>query len=487
MRKNARGVDSRAAKRDRIQAMGHRRSLARCALAATALLVSFAPTTPSGAVASVTLTGPTEIALGGTVQLVIDASPPGGSLSVTLEPLRLGATGAQRTKLAAPPVTFRVDGERITLTALETSAGVGDVVLRADYRQGGMLARARVALTVVEGNATAYRPQFGAGYAPLPRLAVPDHLETHATRGPGIRVHGAGETDPSSEDDLIEVELSVSHASFEYALRRSSAALAVWTTRNKVPGTQLAFTGNVTQGFALPGGTRTAWVEWTGAHGTAELSLEPAGSATPVDRVRFHTFHSIVMALGGESQVPSDPVDPNHGTFVVGLALYANGYDVFLYDEDNVSPTGAGSIYDEIVNAIQHRGVEQVVSFGYSHGGGSTYDLADRLDANRGSIGTFSIPFTSYVDSVENDSDTDTAMELRYPPSSLYHANHYQHGSFFEDLGLDGGPVPGSDPPPTGLDVETTPWGASATHFLVDDYQQVTDFIAANLDVRVTR
>ena len=32
-------------------------------------------------------------------------------------------------------------------------------------------------------------------------------------------------------------------------------------------------------------------------------------------------------------------------------------------------------------------------------------------------------------------------------------------------IGLDGGPVPDSNPPPTGLDVETTPWGAGATHF----------------------
>jgi hypothetical protein len=76
--------------------------------------------------------------------------------------------------------------------------------------------------------------------------------------------------------------------------------------------------------------------------------------------------------------------------------------------------------------------------------------------------------------------------ELRHPPSSAFHANQYQRGSS-ADLFLDGGPVPSSVPPPTGLDVETTAWGAGATHYIVDDYMQVRDFILMNLDLRTTR
>ena len=68
-------------------------------------------------------------------------------------------------------------------------------------------------------------------------------------------------------------------------------------------------------------------------------------------------------------------------------------------------------MYSEIVNAVQNRRVEDVVSFGYSHGGGSTHDLCERLDLNRASIGTFRIPFTSYVDGVENASDVDVDQE----------------------------------------------------------------------------
>ena len=39
----------------------------------------------------------------------------------------------------------------------------------------------------------------------------------------------------------------------------------------------------------------------------------------------------------------------------------------------------------------------------------------------------------------------------------------------------------------TGLDVETTPWGATSTHFLVDDYAQVVEFILDNLESRLSR
>jgi len=158
-----------------------------------------------------------------------------------------------------------------------------------------------------------------------------------------------------------------------------------------------------------------------------------------------------------------------------------------MRDEDLVSPTGAGAVYDEVANAIANRGVTELASFGFSHGGGSTYDLCDRLSTVGMGLPSHTIEFTSYTDGVQNDSDLDMDMELRRPIGSAYHANHFQHGSFFQDLGLDGGPVPSSLPPPTGLDVETTPWGANATHCLVDDYAEVIDFILVNLESRLIR
>ncbi len=142
---------------------------------------------------------------------------------------------------------------------------------------------------------------------------------------------------------------------------------------------------------------------------------------------------------------------------------------------------------DLVANALQNRGVTELAIFGYSHGGGSTYDLCERLSTVGAGLPSHTIEFTSYTDGVENDSDIDTQQELRRPIGSAYHANHYQNGTLFEDFFLDGGPVPNSFPPATGLDVETTPWGATSTHFLVDDYAQVVEFILDNLESRLSR
>jgi hypothetical protein len=335
---------------------------------------------------------------------------------------------------------------------------------------------------------TAHRPQHGAGYFPFARTSVPELQEDDPVLGPGIRRNGPGEIDPAGEDDLVEVVVGRVLRGTALVLERSGPELAVWTTRTRQPGTQVPFTGMRSQPLSFGGDPSLhVWVEWTGtAHGTRRLSLEADGSGILLDRLTFHSFRSIVVALGGEGQSPSLPLDPNHGTFVVGTELYELGYDVHMYDEDGVTSTGSGPVYDEVVNSVQSRGVADVAVFGYSHGGGSTHDLAERLDAFRAGIGTFAIPFTSYVDGVENDSDIDTDPELRYPPSSAFHANHYQRGTF-ADFFLDGGPVPGSSPPPSGLDVETTTWGAGATHFIVDDFMQVRDFILLNLDLRTTR
>jgi hypothetical protein len=339
-------------------------------------------------------------------------------------------------------------------------------------------------------NLTAYRPQHGNGYAPFPRTPVPENLEFDALLGPGIRVNQPGDDDPQGEDDLIELTVDVDPPGAALALRRSQGALRVWTSRIKSPGTEIVFTNDKTA--ALPIGpadsSLTLWVEWAAAgFGSAALTVEPPTTSVVKDEIVFHAFESIVVALGGENQPTSVPVDPNHGTFVVGIAMYEAGFDVHMFDEDVVSSDGSGMAYDAVADAIVNRLVEVVAIFGYSHGGGSTYDLADRLDVHRAGLGLFSIVYTSYVDSVGNNSDVDTSMELRRPPSTAYHLNHYQHGSFFQDLSLDGGPVPNSNPPPTGLDIETTPWGATSTHFEVDDFVEVRSLMESTIESNVTR
>ena len=335
------------------------------------------------------------------------------------------------------------------------------------------------------GNLTAHRPQRGTGYLPMTKTVIADIDETNDVTGPGIRINVPGDADTQGEDDLIEVLVTATPTGIPVALRRESAALRAWTTRTKQPGTEIIFTNDKTAGLPLVAGSMTVWIEWaTATHGLASLSLEPVNAIYALDTLRFHTFRGIVMSLGGEGQVPTVPVDANNGTFVVGIALYNRGYDVFVHDEDDVAADGSGPAYTAVVDAITNRMVDRVAIFGYSHGGGSTYDLSERLDVNRAGIGIFEILVTSYVDAVQNDSDVDVDQELRRPPSTGWHANHYQVGSF-TDIFLDGGPVPNSNPAPTGLNVETTPWGASSTHFQVDDFVQVRSYIETNLVERI--
>lgn len=87
--------------------------------------------------------------------------------------------------------------------------------------------------------------------------------------------------------------------------------------------------------------------------------------------------------------------------------------------------------------------------------------------------------FTSYVDGVNRLLYPDA--ETRRPDGSIFHLNQYQIG------GLDGGPIENSNPPPTGLNVETTGWGQDAEHGCIDDLPEVTSRIKAELKVRVSR
>ncbi|MFM9964581.1 MAG: hypothetical protein ACKV2Q_25540 [Planctomycetaceae bacterium] len=232
------------------------------------------------------------------------------------------------------------------------------------------------------------------------------------------------------------------------------------------------------------------WVEWAGeAHSdNSPLTLRPvAGSPAglPQDVVRFHTFTSIVVALGGEFE---DPIaNRGQGTFQTAIALYEGGYDVYMHDEDDVNGQGFGAVYDEIVTAIRARGVGGVAVFGYSHGGGSTFDLVNRLvlDRDAGRIVAFTIPFSAYVDAVTTGSVT---QENRRPPS-MYHANYYQRGTE-ADFFLDGGPIPAAEAPAATtfqLDVETRPWGLNTVHLEIDDLAQVITGIHALLVPRVAR
>ena len=336
---------------------------------------------------------------------------------------------------------------------------------------------------------------------PFQKREVPDDQEE--SPGAGIRINGDDDNENgtpdrednsvSGENDLIEVKLEVGPfpvpSGVTNVLKRSNANIKVWDSQQK--GTALLDTNDETN-LTFSASTMTVWVENPNGN-TADLELIARANGKDVcsDKVHFYPFTSIVIALGGEDQVPTDPANANHGIFQLATNLYHQGYDVQMYDEDNVGNDGSGAVYGEITNAIRTRGVTQVAIYGYSHGGGSTHDLAERLDNNRATIGTFSIPFTAYIDAVENDSDVDMEQERRRPPGTGYHVNYYQEGVAnlldpWFDWGLDGGPI---DNPAPGdpADVNLDAGGQTHTHQTVDDDANVLNGIETQLTPRVTK
>ncbi len=305
-----------------------------------------------------------------------------------------------------------------------------------------------VEVTITKVDMTAYRPQTeGPGYgSPFQKHEVPEDKEE--SPGVGIRYNGDdddgdtmvdhSDSSVAGENDLIEVMLTADPPSvygLEYVLKLSNDDLRVWENSTK---DGLILEGSQEEVITFNASTKTVWVERSGTSDSTDLEFfaRPTGTSEELckDTLHFYKFKSVVAVLSGEFEMWAGPVDPVPsgsgylvpGIFRIATNLFATGYDVHMYGEDSVSSDGSGDVYDEIGSAIMERDVQEVAILGYSHGGGSVYDLAKRLNDNRASIGTFTITFTAYIDSIENDSEIDMDPERKLPPSTSYHVNYYQ-------------------------------------------------------------
>lgn len=312
---------------------------------------------------------------------------------------------------------------------------------------GAVVAKDIVKFTVITVDAIAYRPF--SFFSPLTTgfIPVPVPFAEEAT-GVGIRRNGDGDVDPKDEngnpigeDDLIRVDLDVGNGPAPWPppgvgrkVGRSSALIDVWVNDNR---TGAILTGAIGDLADVPAGSQTVYVDWPSSVDgapTFEFSVWDTlhNNKALWDEVVFKPFKSIVIIFVGELEDPTDP--PQNGTSTFAVEEYQkSGLDVHLFDENDVAENGSGPPYNEIVTAIKDRGVKNVAIMGYSHGGGSTYHLATRLEKDRPGLvmmgHSFDIGFTSYIDAIVNDDETPTASEIRRPCTPAvckFHLNQYQ-------------------------------------------------------------
>ena len=298
-----------------------------------------------------------------------------------------------------------------------------------------------VKFTVATADAIAYRPfsffsPLTTGFIPVP---VPF---TEETTGVGIRRNGDDDTDPAAgEDDLIRVDLDVGDGPAPWPppgvgrkVGRSSALINVWDNDNRAGAILTGATGDLAD---VPAGSESVYVDWPSIDDgapTFEFSVWDTlhNNKALWDEVVFKPFKSIVVIFVGEFEHPTDP--PQNGTSTFAVEEYQkSGLDVHLFDENVVAENGSGQAHMEVFSAIRDRGVKNVAIIGYSHGGGSTYHLATRLEADRPDLvmmgHSFDIGFTSYIDAIVNDDENPTASEIRRPCTPAvckFHLNQYQ-------------------------------------------------------------
>jgi hypothetical protein len=267
-------------------------------------------------------------------------------------------------------------------------------------------------VVIDESDLTVYRPQGvydpddtstpNPIYDPFPRRPVLAEDEAHPDEGPGIRINyddddSSGTADVfqtgsaiTRENDLIEVRIERLPGLGDMVLTKNNQ-LSLFFDHNKDTLVPLDVFGNTTLPLPFVNNVVTVWVEWSSStHGTAGLNLIEVGNPSMVDSISFHSFESLILAFGGNTQNPADTsgdgsigdaIDEfgnREGIFDVAQFMYDTGWDVLAFDEEDYN-TADDVSYTEVVNARTQRFVERHGIIGFSHGGGATHDLIERL------------------------------------------------------------------------------------------------------------
>lgn len=147
-------------------------------------------------------------------------------------------------------------------------------------------------------------------------------------------------------------------------------------------------------------------------------------------------------------------------------SLDCNEFETMFFDEQMVNNLGFGHVYNILSSRLRNFSRLQFALVGHSHGGGSVYDLSEKLKRDFGPTPDFDMFMTGYIDAIDNFDDAATACEDTLPALTAHHVNLYQRESFL----LKGCSVPGSAPD---LDVNTLSCVLNTKHAIIDDCEVV--------------
>ena len=238
--------------------------------------------------------------------------------------------------------------------------------------------------------------------------------------------------------------------------------------------------------------------EMSGTASTSDYTLfTESGMVLTTQSMTFRPFNSDTCAFVGELQIAGNPTkDPGINDWVI--EQLKNGYDVHVWD-DGFDPSldpdyvpdcaadGSGRAFDEIVNAVNNRGVTKVALIGYSHGGGSVYNLSYALSLMvwTGEGRNPYIPvFTSYIDAVQNNVSINPFSEYRRPINSLFHLNQYQPNFFtISNVTIMGGAIITVGDGTITTNIEYSDLG----HLTIDDNDTVQTVLSETFDLHVQK
>ncbi len=311
----------------------------------------------------------------------------------------------------------------------------------------------------------AYRPQMVPSSVDLtptdPTKLIIPQSEIQSS-GVHIRVNVDNDVDANGNfTNLVKVTFSspaiAAMSNVHVAVQSGGSNL--WVYSDAQASSSIAIGGSQGNLTLDANGNATIWVEARAQGGNDLTFLLTSGTTTigTLGKLHFVNYDSFVEAFSGETFGTPGAASSgsNQGVFNVAQNLYLEGYNVAYYDVHTISSSTSQPAFGEISDQISSGFVTSVGIFGYSHGGGETYNTCNLLAGT-----TATISFVGYIDAIQfapPNPTIDTSSQTTYPPGAAFMWNYYETNDTF----LHSGPVTGAN---LNLNVNTTAWGTNLYH-----------------------